>query len=71
MVTVGATCVGSVILSVKKGDKVKHGDDIGYFEFGGSCIAVIIPIALKNKNKAITVNEQLLKPGVWVCTYQA
>ena len=69
MVTVGATCVGSVILSVKKGDKVKHGDDIGYFEFGGSCIALIIPYVLKNKDKSITANEQLLTPGVWVCSY--
>jgi len=70
MVAIGATCVGSVVLTVKKGSKVKHGDDIGFFEFGGSCIALIIPYKLEKKNNSITENEGLLKPGRFVCSYQ-
>jgi phosphatidylserine decarboxylase len=69
LVAIGATCVGSVKLSIKTGAKVKHGDDIGYFEFGGSCIALIIPHKQIKKQKKITHNENLIKPGDWVCTF--
>lgn len=69
MVTVGATCVGTVKLSIKKGDEVKHGQDIGHFEFGGSCIALIIPYKIKQVNKLLSPNEKLLQPGRWVCTF--
>ncbi|KAL4244956.1 Phosphatidylserine decarboxylase-related [Abortiporus biennis] len=38
---VGMAQVSSVVLSVKKGDVVKKGDEIGYFQLGGSdCIMV-------------------------------
>ena len=66
MVTVGATCVGSVKLSIKKGDEVKHGDDIGYFEFGGSCIALIVPTKLKKVNKRLSANETIIQPGTFI-----
>jgi len=66
MVTVGATCVGSVKLTIKKGDKVKHGDDIGFFEFGGSCIALIVPNTLKKINKKLSVNETIIEPGTFI-----
>ena len=70
MVTVGATCVGSVKLSIKKGSSVKHGDDIGYFEFGGSCIVLVIPKVLEKHNKSITKNEGLIGTGKWVCQFK-
>jgi len=69
LVAVGATCVGSVKLSIKNGSKVKHGDDIGYFEFGGSCIALIVPHKQIKKIKKITQNESLINPGAFVCTF--
>jgi len=69
MVAVGATCVGSVKLSIKKGDTVKHGDDMGAFEFGGSCIVLIVPFNLPKVNNKLGVDERLLKPGSWVCSY--
>jgi len=70
LVAIGATCVGSVKLSIKAGSKVKHGDDIGYFEFGGSCIALIVPHKLIKKHTKITQNEKLIKPGAWVCSFK-
>lgn len=35
-VEVGATCVGTIIQSYTPGNKVKKGDEKGYFKFGGS-----------------------------------
>ncbi|KAI5964134.1 PSD2 [Candida pseudojiufengensis] len=48
MIAVGAMMVGSIVLTVKPGDKIKRGDEIGYFKFGGSTI-----ILLFNKNKFV------------------
>ena len=40
-VAIGATLVGTICWSVKPGDCVQKGDEMGYFEFGGStCIAL-------------------------------
>ncbi|PLW06798.1 hypothetical protein PCANC_19780 [Puccinia coronata f. sp. avenae] len=41
-VFVGAMMVGSINMSIKVGDQVKKGEDIGYFAFGGSTILTII-----------------------------
>ena len=68
MIAVGATCVGSVDLTVKPGSKVNHGDDIGSFGFGGSCIALVVPYAIADANKKLSSNEKLLRPGESVCT---
>jgi phosphatidylserine decarboxylase len=70
LVAIGATCVGSVKLSIKTGSKVKHGDDIGYFEFGGSCIALVVPHKQIKKLKKINKNETFIDPGKWVCTFK-
>jgi phosphatidylserine decarboxylase len=69
MVTVGASCVGSVNLSIKKGDLVKHGDDIGTFEFGGSCIVLIVPFKIKSTYVKLSEDEQLIKPCLLLCNY--
>ena len=69
MVTVGATCVGSVNLLVKEGDKVKHGQDIGAFGFGGSCIALVVPYKIVKFNNNISANEKVFRPGEMVCTF--
>lgn len=41
MIAVGAMMVGSTILSVKEGDFVKRGEEVGYFKFGGSTIVLL------------------------------
>lgn len=42
-VAVGAMLVGSIVWTVKKGDKLKRGDELGYFQYGGSTCIVIFP----------------------------
>jgi len=53
-VAVGATLVGSIRFTVKTGDKVRRGDELGYFAFGGSTCLVIF------KTGAIIFDEDLL-----------
>jgi len=38
-VAIGATCVGRIHMTREKGDSVAKGDELGYFAFGGSCVA--------------------------------
>jgi len=40
-VAIGALCVGSITFVPAVGDLVSKGDDLGYFQFGGSTVAVI------------------------------
>jgi len=40
-IAVGATMVGSIQMTVKEGDSVKRGDEMGYFAFGGSTVLVM------------------------------
>lgn len=37
-VAIGATCVGSIKMTAQEGDVVSRGDELGFFEFGGSCV---------------------------------
>lgn len=64
-IAIGATCVGSIILNVKKGSKIVKGQDLGTFGFGGSCLVLVIPNELgKIKEKLkITTEEQHIQPG--------
>jgi phosphatidylserine decarboxylase len=64
MVAVGATCVGSIALTVHSGDAVRHGEDLGCFKFGGSCIVVIIPTDLHpTAIRRLTVEEKYMNMG--------
>lgn len=45
-VAIGATAVGSIRFTVDQGSKVKKGDELGYFAFGGSTIITLIPKGL-------------------------
>ena len=38
---VGMSQVSSVVLSVSTGDTIKKGDEIAYFQFGGSDIVLV------------------------------
>ena len=44
-VAVGATLVGSILWSVAPGDRVRKGDELGCFAFGGSTCVLIVPDA--------------------------
>jgi len=66
LVAIGATAVGSIKLSVHKGSKVVHGQDIGHFEFGGSCVALIIPFEIVKPNPKFTVNEKECRVGEYI-----
>lgn len=51
---IGATCVGSVVMTKEVGDHVERGDEISYFEFGGSTVVLTFP------KDAITIDEDLI-----------
>ncbi|MEM7672525.1 MAG: phosphatidylserine decarboxylase [Verrucomicrobiota bacterium] len=40
-IPVGATCVGSIVLSEEVGCEVEKGQELGYFRFGGSCVITL------------------------------
>jgi phosphatidylserine decarboxylase len=42
-VAIGATAVGSIVLTVKEGQTVRKGQELGYFAFGGSTCILLIP----------------------------
>lgn len=48
VIPIGITEISSVSFSVKQGDKVAKGDELGYFSYGGSSMAVVFqPKAIK------------------------
>eukprot|EP00755_Sulcionema_specki_P006968 Sspe_Gene.36925::Locus_17839_Transcript_1_1_Confidence_1.000_Length_2014::g.36925::m.36925/K01613/psd, PISD; phosphatidylserine decarboxylase len=55
VVPVGATLVGSVVLSVQEGDEVRAGDELGYFAFGGSTVVTVLP------SDAVVFDERVLR----------
>jgi phosphatidylserine decarboxylase len=42
-VAIGATCVGSVVMTVAPGETVAKGQEAGYFAFGGSTVVAVFP----------------------------
>ncbi|TID28384.1 hypothetical protein CANINC_002562 [Pichia inconspicua] len=48
IVMVGAMMVGSILLSVNKGDDVIKGQELGYFKFGGSTVVLVFKKGDKN-----------------------
>lgn len=69
LVAVGATCVGSVHLSVKVNAQVKHGEDLGTFGFGGSCIVLVVPHEITKTHIKLTTNEKHIMPGTLIACY--
>jgi phosphatidylserine decarboxylase len=65
LVAVGATCVGSIDLSVQKGDIVNVGQDLGAFKFGGSCLVLIVPGTVRS---TLTSEERYKRVGSVVGT---
>ncbi|MCO5585131.1 hypothetical protein L7F22_039063 [Adiantum nelumboides] len=68
-VCIGAMMVGSTIMSVKEGDHVKRGQEMGYFAFGGSTLVMVFEQGrvqfdedlIQNSEKAI---ETLVRVGM-------
>ncbi|MDQ8203816.1 archaetidylserine decarboxylase [Pelagicoccus sp. SDUM812003] len=56
-VAIGATCVGSIIMTAKEGQSVSKGDELGYFAFGGSCV-----VSLFEKGR-LQLSEDLKRYG--------
>jgi phosphatidylserine decarboxylase len=63
MIAVGATCVGSIDLSVTKGEYIRHGQDLGCFKFGGSCVVLIVPGTVTS---SLTAKERFIEVGAIV-----
>jgi len=53
-VEVGATFVGSIIQTYKNNEKVKKGDEKGYFKFGGSTVIVFL------KKDVVKIDKDIL-----------
>ncbi|CEH14206.1 Phosphatidylserine decarboxylase [Ceraceosorus bombacis] len=70
-VCIGAMLVGSSIQTVKTGDKIKRGDEIGYFAFGGSTILLVFPKGAVEFDKDLLDNskqslETLVRVGMGI-----
>ena len=64
MVYIGMAEISSCIISVKEGDKVQKGDEIGHFQYGGSthCMLFqpgVIKELLVKKNDVMKMGEQI------------
>lgn len=53
-VAIGATMVGSIAFTKKRGDYVRKGDEFGYFSFGGSTVMCVF------EKDMIEIDEDLL-----------
>lgn len=42
-VAVGAMLVGTIVWSKKPGDRIKKGEELGYFQYGGSTCICVFP----------------------------
>ncbi|KAG6552239.1 hypothetical protein Mapa_006088 [Marchantia paleacea] len=66
-VAIGATMVGSITFTKNVGDKVKKGDEFGYFSFGGStCILVFQKGAIELDEDLLANSERSLETLVTV-----
>lgn len=53
-VAIGATMVGSITFTKEEGDRIRKGDEFGYFSFGGSTVICVF------EKDAIEIDEDLL-----------
>ena len=73
-IAVGATLVGSIQMTIKPGDKLKKGDEVGYFAFGGSTVLLLFPPSSITFDADLLVNsakplETLVKMGNHIGTF--
>ncbi|KAH8954875.1 hypothetical protein BDL97_08G104400 [Sphagnum fallax] len=58
MVAIGATMVGSINLFKKEGDTIKKGEQMGYFQFGGSTVIVVFQQSSIELDKDLLANSE-------------
>ncbi|PWN47221.1 hypothetical protein IE53DRAFT_402784 [Violaceomyces palustris] len=71
VVCVGAMMVGSTVLTIKEGDRIIRGQEIGYFKFGGSTLVVVFERGRTQFDKDILDNssaaiETLVRVGMGI-----
>lgn len=54
-IEVGATCVGSIIQTYNENEKIKKGDEKGYFKFGGSTVILLV------KKDEVIIDSDIIK----------
>lgn len=69
-IAIGATCVGTIELSIKSGSKIEHGQDLGTFKFGGSCLVLVVPQKISKAHIHLTQNESFLRPGQHISDFK-
>jgi phosphatidylserine decarboxylase len=72
-VCVGAMMVGSIETTVKEGETVKRGQELGYFAFGGSTIVLLFEKDVVEWDEDLLVNgraslETLVRVGMGIGT---
>lgn len=70
-INIGAMMVGSIVLTVKAGQKVKKGDEMGYYAFGGSTTVCIFEEGRLKFDEDLLTNskasiETLVKQGTGI-----
>lgn len=73
---IGAMMVGSILLSVTPGQRVKRGDELGYFKFGGSTLVLLAEEKLLTIDRDLVENsesciETLVRVGMHIGRAQA
>lgn len=73
VVCVGAMMVGSIKITVKEGEDVKRGQELGYFAFGGSTIVVLFERGTVEWDEDLVINgraclETLVRVGMGIGT---
>lgn len=73
VVCVGAMMVGSIKITVKEGQDVKRGQELGYFAFGGSTIVVLFERGAVEWDEDLVINgraclETLVRVGMGIGT---
>ena len=57
-VAIGAMMVGSIVLSVEAGQRVRREDELGYFKFGGSTIVLVMNSARVRLDQDLCANSE-------------
>jgi phosphatidylserine decarboxylase len=67
VIPIGITEISSITIGVKKGDRVKKGDELGYFSYGGSTMALVFqPGAIKRFTVKAKPNDPDNGPPIYV-----
>lgn len=62
-VAIGALLVGSIQWTVSPGSKVRRGDELGFFAYGGSTVVAILEPGMVEWDSDLVANSSPSKPG--------